>query len=852
MRKTGTIWTGIATMAVALTAIRTSDRVVVRAADMRLVQAPAPSPTQSRALSVPAATPAGAALRPFVDRFCISCHNSRMKIAGLALDALDASQPGAAADQWEKVALKLRAEAMPPPGSPRPDRATYDVVATALEAALDRAAALRPNPGRPPVHRLNRIEYTNAVRDLLSLDIDGRSLLPPDDTGYGFDNIADVLSVSPVLIERYLSAARKISRLAVGDPTIRPASQTYAVAKYERQDDRMSDDLPFASRGGIAVRHYFPLDGEYLLKVSLLRTYTDLIRGMAEPHDLQVRLDGTVIAQFTTGGDTRADGQKKSPAELNEQLRLGDSRLEARFAAKAGAHLVGVSFLKRAAAMEGLLRPTFGVTTYEYAGDTSVLPSVSSIDLRGPFNAQRPADTPSRRRIFLCHPADRQSPSRGAAGSVSDASDASLRERTCATHVTAALARRAFRRPVTNEDVASLMTYFDLGRRQGDFEAGIQLVLEKILVSPEFLFRVESDPGGVPAGQAYTISDIELASRLSFFLWSSIPDDELLDVAARGQLKTPAVLERQVRRMLADSRANALVDNFFGQWLQLRNLRLASPDPTQFPDFDDNLRDSFRREAELFLQSQLHEDQSVVSLLTADYTFVNERLARHYQIPNIYGTHFRRVTLADDARHGLLGKGAVLTVTSYPNRTSPVLRGKWLLENILGMPPPPPPPNVPALTEAPEGSKPVSMRERMEQHRNNPVCASCHRVMDPLGFALENFDAVGHWRRASDDGAAIDATGTLPDGTPFDGPTQMRDALTAHRDQFVRAVTGKLLTYALGRGVEPSDGPALRHILRAAASSDYRWSALIREVVASQPFQMRRSADLQPTATAAP
>lgn len=769
--------------------------------------------------------------RALLNRYCVPCHNERLKVAGLTLDTLDPTTPAAAAATWEKVAVKLRAGAMPPAGQPRPDHDTAQAVAGAIEAALDREALTHVNPGRTPLHRLNRTEYANAIRDLLALEIDTRSLLPPDDTGYGFDNVADVLSVSPLLFERYLSAAAKIGRWALGDPTLKAGSQTYTVSKYERQDDRMGDDTPFASRGGLAVRHYFPLDGEYLVKVSLLRTYTDLIRGMSSPHTLQIRLDGAIVKEFVVGGRETIDGpasggtrRSKTPAELNEQIRLGDARLETQFPTRAGTHRVSVTFLKRTSAPEGLLRPKFGVATYEYAGDTDVLPSVASIDVRGPFNGTRPKSTPSRDRLLLCHPTS------------------TLDERRCATRIISTFARRAYRRPVTEDDIASLLRFFDLGRQDGDFDAGIQAVVEKVLVSPEFLFRLETDPAGAQAAQAFRISDLELASRLSFFLWSTIPDDELLAVAERGQLRLPSVLSAQVRRMLADAKAQAIVDNFFGQWLQVRNLRLASPDPIQFPDFDDNLRHAFQREVELFLASQLREDRRITDLLTADYTYINERLARHYGVRNVYGPHFRRVTLQDDARRGLLGKGALLTVTSYPNRTSPVLRGKWLLENILGTPPPPPPPNVPALADSPEGRVPASMRERMEQHRANPVCASCHRVMDPLGFALENFDAVGHWRATAGGTAPIDASGTLPDGTPFDGPIDLREALVAHRDQFVRTVGEKLLTYALGRGVDvATDGPAIRAILRASAKSEQRWSSLVLGIVTSQPFQMRRA-----------
>ena len=776
-------------------------------------------PASSRAVD------ANAPDRQLLDRYCLTCHNDRLKTAGLSLANVDPARVERDSEVWEKVARKLRSRAMPPAGSPRPDEATYDAFATALEGSLDDAAAARANPGRRVTHRLNRAEYANAVRDLLLVEVDavdGRALLPPDDTGYGFDNIADVLSVSPMLLERYMSAARKIARLAVGDLTLKPGSQTYTVPKYLRQDDRVSDDLPFGSRAGISVRHYFPVSGEYAVKINLLRTYTDLIRGLGEPHQLQVRLDGKLVQQFTVGGNEDTDGNRKSRDQLNEDQRMGDARLEARFAADAGPHLVGVSFVKKAVVAEGFLEPQFSVTSYAYAGDTDVPPGISSIVVRGPYNPKALGDTPSRQRLFTCRPAGPRD------------------EESCAKEILSTLARRAYRRPLDAGDVQALLTYYRDGRAGGSFDAGIQLAVQKILVSPDFLFRVERDPMDVRPGTLYRISDLELASRLSFFLWSSIPDDELLDLAARGRLKG-AVLDEQVRRLLMDPRSASLVSNFAGQWLQARNIRHALPDPIQYPEFDENLRQAFQRETDLFLESQIREDRSVVELLTADYTFVNERLAQHYGIPNVYGNHFRRVTVADVNRRGLLGQGTVLTITSYANRTAPTIRGKWLLENVLGAPPPPPPPDVPSLQDEAQGVKPRSMRERMEQHRTNSACASCHSRMDPLGFALENFDAVGRWRTTLDGSTRIDASGALPDGTAFDGPAALREALLERRDDFVRTLTEKLLTYALGRGVEYYDFPAVRRILRATAGDEHRWSGLILEIVKSVPFQMRRA-----------
>jgi mono/diheme cytochrome c family protein len=763
--------------------------------------------------------------RQVLDRYCLSCHNDRLKTAGLSLASVDPARVERDSEVWEKVARKLRSRAMPPAGRPRPDEATYDAFAGAVEGSLDDAAAARPNPGRRVTHRLNRAEYANAVRDLLLVDVDavdGRALLPPDDTGYGFDNIADVLSVSPMLLERYMSAARKIARLAVGDLTLKPGSQTYTVPKYLRQDDRVSDDLPFGSRAGISVRHSFPVSGEYAVKINLLRTYTDLIRGLAEPHQLQVRLDGKLVQQFTVGGSEDADGNRKSREQLNEDQRMGDARLEARFSADAGPHVVGVSFVKKRVVAEGFLEPQFSVTSYAYAGDTDVLPGISSIVVRGPYNPTALGETPSRQRLFTCRPA------------------APRDEEPCAKEILSALARRAYRRPLDAGEVQALLAYYKEGRASGSFDAGVQLAVQKVLVSPDFLFRVERDPADARPGTLYRISDLELASRLSFFLWSSIPDDELLDVAARGRLKG-AVLEEQVRRLLKDPRSASLVSNFAGQWLQARNIRHALPDPIQYPEFDENLRQAFQRETDLFLENQIREDRSVVELLTADYTFANERLAQHYGIPKVYGNHFRRVALPDVNRRGLLGQGTVLTITSYANRTAPTIRGKWLLENILGEPPPPPPPDVPSLQDEAQGARPRSMRERMEQHRTNTACASCHSRMDPLGFALENFDAVGRWRTTLDGATKIDASGTLPDGTAFDGPAALREALLDRRDDFVRTLTEKLLTYALGRGVEYYDFPAVRRILRATAGDEYRWSGLILELVRSVPFQMRQA-----------
>ena len=765
----------------------------------------------------------------FLRRYCVGCHNDRTLTAGLTLQGLDLARIGEEAHEtevWEKVVRKLSTRSMPPADRPRPDEATYDELTAWIADRIDAAAAERPDPGRRhAVHRLNRAEYANAIRDLLALDIDERTLLPPDDSGFGFDNIADVLSVSPMLTERYLAASRKIARLAVGDPTLRPTTEVFEVDKNLRQNERVSDDLPFGSRGGLAVEHYFPVDGEYVVKIFLLRTYDGRVRGLLEPHTLEVRLDGALVESLTVGGPVfDADG---NPAR-RDLRNVADDGQEVRFAAKAGPATLAVSFVDQQAYLEGMRRPDYRVTSYEYAGDQTVPPGIGSVELRGPYDVTGRGDTPSRQRIFTCRPT------------------AAADEIPCATEIITRIARRAFRRPVTDGDVEMLLGFFEAGRARGDFDAGVEMALRRILVSPDFLFRRETDPADVDPGEPYAIGDLELASRLSFFLWSSIPDDELLDAAERGDLRDAEVLGAQVRRMLADPRTRALVDNFGGQWLYLRNMPLVTPDPQAFPEFDTNLREAMAREMTLFLDSQIREDRSVLDLLSADYTFVNERLADHYRMPSIYGNHFRRVELRGPqaVRRGLLGKGSLLTVTSYAHRTSPVLRGKWLLENILGTPPPPPPPDVPALEENDEADPaPRSVRDRLEQHRANPVCASCHRIMDPLGFALENFDGVGRWRDVGEDGTPIDASGILTDGTPVDGPGTLRQALHGRGDNFVTTVAEKLLTYAIGRGVESFDGPAVRSIVDAAAGEGYRWSALVEGIVRSTPFQMRRSAE---------
>ena len=756
-----------------------------------------------------------AAWRAVLDRYCVACHNRRTLAGSLALDDVDLGQVGARAELWEKVLQKLHTRAMPPPGRPRPAPAVYDAFGAWIEGALDRWAADHPNPGRPPIHRLNRLEYANAVRDLLHLDVDAQALLPADDMAYGFDNNAAILTVAPGLLSRYMSAARTVSRLAVGDPAIEADVVRYPVSPLLVQDGRMSEDLPFGSRGGAAVRHHFPRDGDYVLRIELRQN-----RGRNEPQEIDVRVDGERIA-LLRAGRWPEDAPAGSPG-----AGAPDDGLAVRFPARAGTRVVSVSFTGRTMAPEGVAPARLPLWTFS-TGRGYVEPmALDGFEIEGPYGeavAAEAVDTPSRRRIFACEPA-------GAAV-----------EEACATRILGTLARRAFHRPVTDDDLQVLLAFYREGRAAGGFHAGVRRALESILVDPEFLFRIEVDPPGAAPGTAYRLSGVELAARLSFFLWASIPDDELLEAAAAGRLRDPRVLEAQVRRMLADERAGTLVTSFAAQWLHLRRMRTVAPDVNAFPAFDENLRDALIRETELFVASQLGDDRSVVELLTADYTFVNERLARHYGIPDVYGPRFRRVKWGDERRRGLLGQGSILTVTSLATRTSPVVRGKWILENVLGTPPPPPPPDVPELPEREESGEPASLRARLEAHRANPVCSGCHSRMDPLGFALENFDAVGRWREADAGGAPIDTAGVLPDGAAFDGLPALRDVLHGRRAEFVATVTEKLLTYALGRGVEPYDRPAIRAIVREAADDDYRWSSIILGIARSLPFQMRRA-----------
>jgi len=794
--------------------------VVVAAAWAATVASSVPSAEALRARSQ--ATPASAAtvdVSSTLNRYCVSCHNSRAKTpataSGVVFDGIDPARLTDNSAMWEKVIRRLRTRAMPPAGVPRPDEATYTSLVSHIETTLDRAAAAHPDPGRPSVHRLNRAEYANAIRDLLALEVDPVALLPPDDSVNGFDNNADMLSVSPALLERYLAAAGTISAIVVGSPNIAASSETYRIRGDASQTGR-NEALPPGTRGGLMALHTFPLDGEYVIKVKLLEINLGSVRGLEYENQLEVTVDGERVLLAPVGG---ADDYTRSSLNATDVVNSLASRLQVRVTVHAGQRPVGAAFLQKPAAQGGSRLQPFMRSTL-IATDHLGLPHVENITISGPFNPTGVSDTPTRRRLFVCKPANAQ--------------DAS-----CAKKIVSMLARRAYRRPVTSADVAPLMSFYESGRKEAGFERGIELAVRAVLVSPQFLFRIERDPAGVAPGVPYRISDLALASRLSFFLWSSIPDDELLDVAARGQLRSEAVLDAQVRRMLADKRSQALVDNFAGQWLQFRNIRSTTPDKNDFPDFDDNLRQAFERELDLFFESLIREDRGVLDLLNADYTFVNERLAKHYRIPNVYGPDFRRVTVPNDARRGLFGKGGILLLTSHADRTSPVVRGKWILDNVIGTPPPPPPSVVPPFPDDVPGSAPT-VRARMERHRASPACAGCHRLMDPIGLALENFDAVGAWR-TQDAGAAIDASGELTDGTRIDGVNALRDALLKRPEVIVGTTVEKLMTYALGRGVEPYDMPAVRAIVRGAARDGYRFSSIVRGIVTSTPFEMRRA-----------
>jgi mono/diheme cytochrome c family protein len=840
----------IAALFVAAFAAATVTAVDTHAVDRQASRAPsgAGTPAGQSAVGEPSTSP-----RSVVNQYCIACHSQRLRTADVDLETLDLTTPGANAETWEKVIAKLRAGSMPPPGRPRPDPAVYHAVAGALEREIDREWDAHPDPGHlAAVHRLNRAEYNNAIRDLLAVDIDVKSLLPGDETADGsFDNFADALSISTAHLERYLSVARQVTRLAIGLAPVSPALDRFEIPLHVLQEDRQSEDLPLGSRGGIAIHYDFPVTGEYLIKVRLQRQYQDYLKGMGWPQRLDVRLDSRLVKRFTVGGQAQGraaaasyagDGEPGFAGDDSWEKYMqigGDAGLEIRVPVDAGPHIVGVSFVRELWEPEGLPQPLQRGRVIANDQVYMDYANVGSVQIGGPYTkSAAAADTPSRRAIFVCRP------------------KAEADERRCASTVLTRLARLAYRRPATAADVQTLLRFFDDGRREGhSFDSGIQFALERMLVDPDFLLRVyraasASQPVGQsaspPVGQSASrgigrLSDLEIASRLSFFLWSSIPDDRLLTLAERGQLAAPGVLEKETRRLLADPRATkALVDNFAAQWLNLRRVEDVVVDPDRYPNYDLSLLQAFQRETELFVGSTIREDRSVVDLLNANYTFVNERLARHYGIPDVYGSRFRRVTLSNpNERGGLLAEGALLATTSYPDRTSPVLRGKWLLNNIFGLPVPPPPPGVDTNLDNKAGGVPATIRERLAQHRKNPSCSSCHSVIDPLGFALENFDVIGGWRTVDEAGQPVDAAGATASGEKVEGLAGLRALLLAQPEQFPRTVTEKLLAYALGRPLTYSDRPAVRKIVRDAAARQYRWSSLIAGIVQSPTFLLR-------------
>jgi mono/diheme cytochrome c family protein len=767
------------------------------------------------AISLCAATTApefGVKERAAFNQYCAGCHNEKLKSGGFSLSTLDLAHPNRAAEPAEKVIRKLRAGMMPPPGLPRPDPATAKAMAELLETTIDKAATTQPNPGRPALHRLNRTEYSNAVRDLLNIGIDVNAILPPDDMSHGFDNMADVLTMSPALLDGYVRAAGKISRDAVGDASARALTQTYSISRVLSQM-RHVEGTPMGSRGGLAVVHNFPADGEYVVKLGFYYSPTGPLFGLnqGKGQQIEVAINGTRVALLDIDPKMTLakDGIKTPPI----QIKAGPQRISASFPIQADGPLEDEYRLFEQSLVDVSVGTVPGMTT---------LPHLHEMSVTGPVKISGISDTPSRRKIFTCRPAT--------------GSD----EIPCAKTIISAMARQAFRKPPTANDIESLLSFYQSGRNEDDFETGIRTAIQAILASPEFVFRFERTPDSAAPGTNYRISDLELASRLSFFLWSSGPDDELISIAAQNKLREPATLERQVKRMLADSRSEALTSNFAGQWLHLQNLRNAAPDLMLYPDFDKSLSQSMRRETELLFSNIVREDRNILELLTADYTFVDERLAKHYGIPNVQGNRFRKVQLTDPNRFGLLGQSGILLITSVANRTSPVIRGKYVLEVLLGSPPPPPPPNIPALKEAAESGKPRSVRDRLEEHRKNPNCAGCHKLMDPIGFSLENFDPVGVWR-VNDNGFKIDPLGTLFDGTKLDGPVSLRQAILNHSGAFLTTFTDNLLAYGLGRVIDYRDMPFVRTIARDAARNNDKVSSFILGIVKSTPFQMRRA-----------
>lgn len=755
----------------------------------------------------------------FLKQYCFTCHNDKLRTAGLSLEKLDLTRPDQSPEVWEKAIRKLRIGIMPPQGARQPDATARKAMISALEAARDQSAAASPNPGHSLLHRLNRTEYAAAIEDLLGLRVDVASLLPPDDSAFGFDNNANVLGVSSVLLERYLAAADRVSAMALADPNTEPGSDVYR-ARQDLSQDQHIEGLPFGTVGGMAVEHTFPQDAEYEFRLSFFRNNLEIMRGIERPHQVELSIDDQRIFLRTLGGPNDL-ALMHNPTDGSDAI---DARFRIRIPVHAGLHNVTATFVQKrglgTARLQGFVRSS--VDTFEVTGR----PHLEALTILGPYNASKNSGRPSNLDLS-CQDAS------SASGSSSQDTES------CARQVLQRLARHAYRRPVTGEDMRPLMQFYERGEAKGGPERGYQMALRRILASPSFLFRAETSPANLPAGAVHPVDPVELASRLSFFLWSSIPDERLLDLAVSGKLAQPEVQEAEVRRMLADPRGQRFVANFAGQWLQLRNLRNARPNSAEFPDFDDNLRQDFRKETELLFASVLREDRSVLDLLRADYTFLDERLARHYGIDGVYGSNMRRVALAQEERRGLLGQGSILTVTSHADRTSPVVRGKWILENLLDAPPPPPPPTVPPLTENTEGAPPKSLRARLELHRANAICASCHKLMDPIGFSLENFDAVGTWRTA-DAGSPIDASGQLADGSKVNGVMSLRKAFLTRPEVFAGAVTEKLMIYALGRGLEPYDMPAVRTILRDTAPENYRLSSLVVGVVRSLPFQMRK------------
>jgi len=755
-----------------------------------------------------APSPLPSAVNAMLNDYCVTCHDADMKKGELDLTRLSREEITSHPDEWEKVARKLQARQMPPVGKRRPDEKVYQRVVAQLASTLDRAAEKNPDPGRTDTfRRLNRTEYQNAIRDLLALEIDAAALLPKDDASHGFDNVS-AANLSPTLLNRYISAAESISRLAIGAPRRTPGGDTYRTHPDQTQEEHV-EGLPLGTRGGMLIAHTFPRDGEYEIQIRLTRDRNEHVEGMRESHELDVLIDREPVAHFTI-----------SPPRDDNHDRV-DAHLKARIPVTAGLHQVGVTFLKYPSSLLETKRQPYQAH-YNMHRHPRIGPAIYQVSVNGPYNATGPGDTPSRRRIFTARP-----------GKLRDEED-------CARQILMTLTRRAYRRSVTETDLEKPMQFYREANATDGFEAGIEAALSAVLISPEFLFRVERDPANAAPGNAYRLDNFALASRLSFFLWSSIPDDELLASAEQGDLHQAKVLEKQTRRMLADPRAKNLVSNFGEQWLQLRNLESITPDLRLFPDFDDNLRQAFRRETELHLETVLQEDRSVLDVLRADYTFVNERLAKHYGIAHVYGSQFRRVALGSGSeRGGLLRQGSVLTVTSYATRTSPTIRGKWILENILGTPPPPPPGNVPALKEK-TISESLPVRQRLAEHRANAACAACHDRIDPPGFALENYDAIGRWR-AMEDGAPVDASGGLPDGGKFTGVAELENGLLQRPELFVGAFTEKLLTFALGRGLELSDAPAVRKIVRKAKTDNYRLSCIVLGIASSTPFQMRKA-----------